>query len=339
MNVVVTVAQTSSVRDRSAVDLKTSVLRPLDRKGIQIRDLSILRSGDINLLAGSVEDSRLLRQHFEDWAPALGQGVTLCTSFQANSVVAHGALKTASFKDELKARIQEEYGAVKSIDTLPGRIAGALVGSLIITFMDPVSTTSFLSRDRFVVQSKELRLVRWNPALRASACGRCGSWKHGIKGCKETEPRCLKCAGEHSTSTCVVATLLCLHCKGNHATVHRVCPEHPNHIAPAMIVEPAAPVSTTPPPRAAPPHLISTPYRPSLPVNSFIPSKPHRAATVVGPTASTSTSLGIAINTPIPPHPPHNLPFLLSLSPSRQTSPSTWRKMTRTSRPTPPSTP
>ncbi|KAH7981074.1 hypothetical protein HPB49_021316 [Dermacentor silvarum] len=74
-----------------------------------------------------------------------------------------------------------------------------------------------------VLLFRRRRAVR--PRLpRPLQCGRCGLFGHATVTCSR-DPRCLQCAGRHTTSACTVERHRCLHCGGPHAATEPRCPQ------------------------------------------------------------------------------------------------------------------
>ena len=77
----------------------------------------------------------------------------------------------------------------------------------------------------------KIRVETQQSRFRSTQCHRCQLFGHSQAKCT-AQPRCVKCAGDHLTTTCTKSkdtAATCANCKGSHPASYQGCPKHPKH--------------------------------------------------------------------------------------------------------------
>ena len=78
------------------------------------------------------------------------------------------------------------------------------------------------------INGVKIRVETQQSKSRTTQCHRCQLFGHSQAKCT-AQPKCVKCAGDHLTSTCTKpkdTAATCANCKGSHSASYQGCPKH-----------------------------------------------------------------------------------------------------------------
>ena len=82
------------------------------------------------------------------------------------------------------------------------------------------------------INGVKIRVETQKSKSRSTQCHRCQLFGHSQAKCT-AQPKCVKCAGDHLTSTCTKpkdTAATCANCKESHTASYQGCPKHPKHL-------------------------------------------------------------------------------------------------------------